>query len=324
MNDHFHALPSGYQLAEYRIERVIGSGGFGITYYAWDTLLDKPVAIKEFLPNEFAVRADGANVQPKSASSHDDFQWGLERFLDEARTLARFKHPHLNEVFRFLQANGTAYLALDYIEGQTLSQLLKREERLDPPRLQRLLHELLSGIDEVHNAGFVHRDIKPGNIMLREDGSAVLLDFGAARQAIGQRSRSITSILTPGYAPIEQYDQNANDTGPWTDLYALGMVAYRCISGIGDSALLDAVARARLERKGDRDKDLAAAVTLGQGQYDASLLTAIDWCIKVDEDQRPQSVTALKAALAGGEPPESNVEAETQHKREAEAEARRH
>ena len=212
-------------------------------------------------------------------------------------------------VFRFLQANGTAYLALEYIEGQTLSQLLKREERLDPPRLQRLLHELLSGIDEIHNAGFVHRDIKPGNIMLREDGSAVLLDFGAARQAIGQRSRSITSILTPGYAPIEQYDQNANDTGPWTDLYALGMVAYRCISGIGDSELLDAVARVQLERKGDRDKDLAAALTLGRGQYDASLLTAIDWCIKVDEDQRPQSVTALKAALAGGEPPESNAPA---------------
>jgi len=300
MNDHLHALPPGYQLDEYRIERVIGSGGFGITYYAWDTHLDKPVALKEYLPNEFAVRVDETTVRPKSSSDQNDYQWGLERFLDEARTLARFKHPNLNQVYRFFEHNGTAYLVLEYIEGETLSALLKREGRLDGARLWRLFHELLAGIEEVHRAGFVHRDIKPGNIMLRQDGSAVLLDFGAARQAIGQRSKSVTSILTPGYAPIEQYDQKADDVGPWTDLYALGMVAYRCISGIRDGELLDAVARARLERKGELDKDLVPAVQIGRGRYDEPLLKAVDWSIKVDEGLRPQDVAALEEMLAGG------------------------
>ena len=300
MPDHLHALPAGHQLDEYRIDHVLGSGGFGITYYALDIHLNKPVAIKEYLPNDFAVRIDATTVKPKSTSDQDDYQWGLERFLDEARALARFEHPHINKVYRFFQDNNTAYIVLEYIEGETLSAHLKRESRLDAPRLQRLLEELLSGLEEVHAAGYVHRDIKPGNIMLRADGSAVLLDFGAARQAIGTRSKSITSILTPGYAPIEQYDRKAEDVGPWSDLYALGMVAYRCISGIGDSEVPDAVARARLERKGESAKDMKPAAEVGKGGYDAALLTAIDWATKVDEGERPQSVSALRKTLAGG------------------------
>ena len=310
MNDHLHALPAGHRLGEYRIEYVLGSGGFGITYYAWDTNLDKPVAVKEYLPNEFALRTDATTVRPKSASDEGDYQWGLERFLDEARTLARFKHPHLNEVHRFFEANGTAYIVLDYIEGETLSQLLKREGRLDETILGRLMEEMLSGLEEVHGAGFVHRDIKPGNIILRKDGSSVLLDFGAARQAVGQRSKSITSILTPGYAPIEQYDQKAEDVGPWSDLYALGMVAYRCISGLGEGGLPDAVTRARLERKGEQDKDLKPALEVGRGRYSESLLKAVDWAIKVDERERPQSVAEIRGVLGGREVAAGNVPAE--------------
>ncbi len=303
MNDHLQALPAGHRLGEYRIERVLGSGGFGITYYAWDVHLDKPVAIKEYLPNEFALRADATTVKPKSTADQSNYQWGLERFLEEARTLARFKNPYLNEVHRLFEDNGTAYIVLEYIEGETLSQILRREGRLDAARLARLLEELLSGLEEVHKAGFVHRDIKPSNIMLRENGAAVLLDFGAARQAVGRRSKSITSILTPGYAPIEQYDLKGDDIGPWTDLYALGMVAYRCISGISDTDLPDAVGRARLERKGEQNKDLTPAVELGKGRYDAALLKAVDWAIRMDEDQRPPSVAAIREALAGGDAP---------------------
>ena len=305
MPDHLHALPAGHQLDEYRIDHVLGSGGFGITYYALDIHLNKPVAIKEYLPNDFAVRTDATTVKPKSTSDQDDYQWGLERFLDEARALARFEHPHLNKVYRFFQDNNTAYIVLEYIEGETLSQVLKREGSLDAPRLQRLLEELLSGLEEVHAAGYVHRDIKPGNIMLRTDGSAVLLDFGAARQAIGTRSKSITSILTPGYAPIEQYDQKAEYVGAWSDLYALGMVAYRCVSGIGDSEMPDAVARADMERRGEKHKDLVAAVGVGKGRYDESLLRAVDWCIEIYEEQRPQSVSVLRETLAGGKVPET-------------------
>ena len=216
MPDHFHALPSGYKLNEYRLERILGSGGFGITYYARDEHLNKPVAIKEYLPSDFAVRADGTSVRPKSDGDAGDYQWGLTRFLDEARALARFDHPHLNQVHRFFEAHGTAYLVLDYIDGETLAQMLAREGKLSEAPLRRLLGELLSGLEEVHSAGYVHRDVKPGNIMFRADGGAVLLDFGAARQAIGAKSKSVTSVLTPGYAPIEQYDQKADDVGAWS------------------------------------------------------------------------------------------------------------
>ena len=299
MPDHFHALPAGYKLNEYRIERVLGSGGFGITYCAWDENLNKPVAIKEYLP-DFAVRAEGASVRPKSGGDSGDYQWGLERFLDEAQTLARFAHPHLNQVHRFFEAHGTAYLVLDCIDGETLGQMLYREGRLSEAPLRRLLGELLSGLEEVHRAGYVHRDVKPGNIMLRADGSAVLLDFGAARQAIGAKSKPITAILTPGYAPSEQYDQNADDVGAWSDIYALGMVAYRCVSGIGESGLIDAVTRSRFERKGELEKDIKPAVVVGKGRYADALLTAIDWAIKVYETERPQSVAAMQAAIESG------------------------
>ena len=297
MPDHLHALPSGYKLNEYRLERVLGSGGFGITYYAWDENLNKPVAIKEYLPSDFAVRAEGASVRPKSDGDAGDYQWGLTRFLDEARALARFDHPHLNQVHRFFEAHGTAYLVLDYIDGETLAQMLGREGKLSEASLRRLLGELLSGLEEVHQAGYVHRDVKPGNIMFRADGSAVLLDFGAARQVIGAKSKSITAILTPGYAPVEQYDQKADDVGAWSDLYALGMVAYRCVSGVGESGLIDAVTRSRLERKGELEKDLPAAVLVGKGRYADALLTGIDWAIKVDETERPQSVAAMRSAI---------------------------
>ncbi|MGR3914979.1 MAG: protein kinase [Gammaproteobacteria bacterium] len=300
MNDHIHALPESHMLGEYRIDRVLGSGGFGITYYAWDTHLDKPVAIKEYLPNEFAVRADATTVHPKSSGDRADYQWGLDRFLDEARTLARFRHHHLNEVYRFFEGNGTAYMVLEYIDGETLSDILRRDGRLAPERLRRLLDELLSGLDEVHHAGYVHRDVKPGNIMLRADGSAVLLDFGAARQAIGQRSKSITAILTPGYAPIEQYEQNAEGIGAWTDLYAVGMVAYRCLSGISESDLPDAVTRANWKRKGEHDRDLQPAVVAGEGVYETGLLKAVDHAVEVYENERPQSVGEMREVLLGG------------------------
>ena len=211
---------------------------------------------------------------PHSNADAQDYHWGLTRFLDEARTLARFDHPHLNKVHRFFESNGTAYMVLEYVEGETLADRLTRERQLPEESLQRLLEEVLSGLEVMHEAGYVHRDIKPGNLMLREeDGSAVVLDFGAARQAVGQRSKAITSILTPGYAPIEQYDSKADDVGPWSDIYALGMVAYRCISGIGDGELPDAVTRGRTQRKGQ--VDLIPAVEAGKGQYNARLLEAI-------------------------------------------------
>ena len=297
--DHIHALPPGTRFEEYRLDEVLGAGGFGITYRAYDGNLDKYVAIKEYLPSEFAARTETSTVVPHSSADVQDYQWGLTRFLDEARTLARFDHPHLNKVHRFFEGNGTAYMVLEYIHGETLAGRLGREPRLSEDTLTRLLEEMLSGLDVVHDAGYVHRDIKPGNLMLRaEDGGAVLLDFGAARQAVGRRSQRLTTILTPGYAPIEQYDSKADDVGPWSDIYALGMVAYRCIIGAGDGELPDAVTRAREQRKGV--SDLRSAVEAGRGRYDPKLLAAIDWAIEVDEESRPQGVNEWLKALAGG------------------------
>ena len=297
--DHVNALPPGTRFEEYRLDEVLGAGGFGITYRAYDANLDKFVAIKEYLPSEFATRAERYTVVPQSSTDAQDYHWGLNRFLDEARTLARFDHPHLNKVYRFFESNGTAYMVLEYVEGETLADRLSKEPNLEEADLQRLLEEVLSGLAVMHDAGYVHRDIKPGNLMLREkDGSAVVLDFGAARQAVGQRSKAITSILTPGYAPIEQYDSKADDVGPWSDIYALGMVAYRCVSGIGESELPDAVTRGRTQRKGG--VDLTSATEAGKGQYNAGLLEAIDWAIEVNEEDRPQTVDAWRQALFGG------------------------
>ena len=297
--DHVNALPPGTRFEEYRLDAVLGAGGFGITYRAYDANLDKFVAIKEYLPVEFATRTEASTVVPHSNADAQDYHWGLTRFLDEARTLARFDHPHLNKVHRFFESNGTAYMVLEYIDGETLADRLTRERQLPEESLQRLLEEVLSGLEVMHEAGYVHRDIKPGNLMLREeDGSAVVLDFGAARQAVGQRSKAITSILTPGYAPIEQYDSKADDMGPWSDIYALGMVAYRCVSGIGDGELPDAVTRGRTQRKGG--VDLQPAIEAGKGRYNQKLLEAIDWAIEVDEEDRPQSVDAWRQALVGG------------------------
>ena len=300
--DHVYALPSGFMLEEYRLEKELGAGGFGITYYAWDTHLNKAVAIKEYMPGDCAARYDKVMVAPRSSSDANTYDWGLNRFLEEAQVLARFDHPHINRVYRQFQAHGTAYIVLEYVPGETLSARLRRNGRLSPEEVWRLFNELLSGLLEVHRQDYVHRDIKPGNIMFREDGGAVLLDFGAARQAVGQRTQSIASILTPGYAPLEQYDQKAADVGPWSDFYALGVVAYRCVTGVGERELLDAVARARLASRGEREKDMRPAVELAKGQYDQRLLKAIDSCMRVDERERPQGVADLKEILADGVP----------------------
>ena len=294
--EHITALPEETRLEEYEIRQVLGQGGFGITYLAEDTHLGKRVAVKEYLPRDFATRGVGSTVTPISSAEAADYRWGLDRFLDEGRALARFEHRHLNKVQRYFQANGTAYLVLEYIEGETLSAVLQREGQLSQAQVERLLGEVLSGLAEVHAAGYVHRDLTPGNLMLRrEDGSAVVLDFGAARQAVSQRSKRMTSMGTPGYQPIEQYAAKAEKIGPWSDLYAVGMVAYQCVSGLGGTDLPDAVSR-RLAQD-DGAASLKAAVEVGQGRYDRQLLAAIDWAIEIQEKDRPQSIGEWRQAL---------------------------
>ena len=295
MNDAQHplnALPQGYRLQEYELVRVLGFGGFGMTYLGFDHNLDKGVAVKEFLPDDIAARTGDNSVVPKASQFRGDFEWGLERFLDEARVLARFHHPNIIGVYRFFEAHGTAYIVMEYAEGETLSQVLRRKKTLNEADLKAILFPILDGLELVHGADFLHRDVKPGNIIIRdEDGSPVLLDFGAARQAIGARSRSVTSIITPGYAPIEQYSSRG-DQGPWTDVYALGAVCYHALTGHVPDDATDRV----------RNDPLTPVAERSVGQASAGFLAAIDWALKVDEGDRPQSVGAWRTALSGKTP----------------------
>ena len=280
-----NALPNGYRLQEYELVRVLGFGGFGMTYLGYDHNLDKPVAIKEYLPSDIAIRTSDNSVVPQASEFQGDFEWGLERFLDEARTLARFDHRHLVKVHRFFEEHNTAYIVMEYAEGETLSAYLNRKEVLTESELKAILNPILDGLAAVHRADFLHRDIKPGNIVIRaEDRSPVLIDFGAARQAVGAMSRSVTAIVTPGYAPIEQYESRGNQ-GPWTDIYALGCVCYRALTDDVPIPAMDRVRRDPLIPVADRCK----------GRASQQFLAAIDHALQVDETARPQSVSEWRA-----------------------------
>ena len=284
-----HALPQGHRLQEYELVRVLGFGGFGMTYLGFDHNLDKAVAIKEYLPSDIATRTADRSVAPQASEFRGDFQWGLERFLDEARTLARFDHRHIVKVYRFFEAHGTAYIVMEYAEGETLSAYLERKGTLSEAELKGILYPLLDGLEAVHGADFLHRDIKPGNIVLRAaDGSPVLLDFGAARQAIGAKSRSVTSIVTPGYAPIEQYSSRGRQ-GPWTDIYALGGVCYRALTGQVPEDATDRM----------RNDPLVPVSQRCAGRVSGAFLSAIDLALSVDEGDRPQSIAAWRAVVGG-------------------------
>lgn len=285
---HLHALPIGHELQGYRIERVLGAGGFGITYLAAETMIGREVAIKEFLPGSIAARAaDTLSVRPLLAADEETFRWGLKRFRNEARTLVSFHHPNIVQVYRFFEANGTAYLVMAYEKGASLAEILKARRTLTPAEIASLVEPLLDGIARVHAAGFLHRDIKPANIIVRADGGPALIDFGAARQSFGEKSQSSRAIVSPGYAPFEQYT-SSTEQGPWTDLYALGATLYCCVTGTRPVEAPDRVAGAPMR----------PAAELAAGRYDAALLHAIDWALAVNPEDRPQTVEAWRAALA--------------------------
>ncbi|HZH11729.1 MAG TPA: protein kinase [Microvirga sp.] len=282
---HYLALPPGAQLFEFRIEAVLGHGGFGITYLATDTLLQEQVAIKEYLPNELAIRISDSTIRAKSSTDQQEFEAGLKSFLEEARAVARFRHPNIVHVRRFFEMHGSAYIVQDYIKGQTLSKLLGAGP-LPEPVLRNVLKGILDGLKAVHDRATLHRDLKPNNIILRDDGTPVLIDFGAARDFGTRHSRSVTAIAAPGYSPPEQYGVGGQQ-GPWTDLYALGAIAYRCVTGTTPP---DSLRRLR-------NDPLVPAVTAAAGHYDPALLRLIDWMLSIVEEDRPSSVADVVSAL---------------------------
>jgi serine/threonine protein kinase len=280
MNIDTRCLPIGRELSDYRIDGILGQGGFGITYLATDSHLGRKVAIKEYFPREFASRDSTLTVRASgNVDDRETFQWGLDRFVEEARLLAKFEHPNIIGVRRFFEANGTAYLVMDYCDGIPLDELIKRDGPLTREQLDKILYPMLDGLEQVHRMNFMHRDIKPANIYIRSDGSPVLLDFGAARQDIVGHSRSVTSLATPGYAAFEQYSTKGKQ-GPWTDIYGLAATLYRAVTGEKPQDSPDRIL----------EDSLVSAVEIASGRYDERLLRAIDAGMSIRPEQRPQTI----------------------------------
>ena len=277
---------------QFLVGRVLGKpGGFGITYLGWDLNLQTRVAIKEYLPRELAGRAtDRATVAPHTQDEGEQFHYGLEQFLREARTLAQIDHPNIVRVRHFFEVNGTAYLVMDYYQGLSLAEHLERHGgRLPEEQAKQVMLPILDGLRAVHAKHFLHRDIKPQNIYLARIDSGgtrpILLDFGAARQAMGERSRSLSVVVSAGYAPFEQYHRKGNQ-GPWTDIYSAAAVIYRLVTGVTPP-----------EATERRDVDLlkpAAAFGVSKPLSDA-----LSEALSLAPEQRPQTVRGFQARLWG-------------------------
>jgi serine/threonine protein kinase len=292
-----HVLPIGTRLRDYEITGLIGEGGFGIVYLAWDHSLQRQVAIKEYMPASMAARVAGSlAIVVKSERHLDTFRAGLKSFVNEARLLARFDHAALVKVYRFWEENGTAYMVMPYYEGPTLKAALAALGRAPgEAELRAWLRPLLDALGVMHAAHCYHRDIAPDNILLTPRGP-LLLDFGAARRVIGDMTHAITVVLKPGFAPIEQYGDVASMAqGAWTDLYALASVVHYAIEG---STPISSVERLMDDR-------LVPLSVSAAGRYSAPFLAAIDAALAVRPADRPQSARAFRALLDAGLPPES-------------------
>ena len=285
--EHRLALPAGYQLGKYRFERILGAGGFGITYLAQDKSLGRRVAIKELLPNEIATRIDGSTVVAKTKSEEQNLAWARDRFLKEGRALAACEHPNVVNVYEMIEANGTAYMVTKFEEGRSFAEWLGEVGGAPTEKeLRAILLPLLSGLERVHEAGFLHRDLKPENIYITDDGRPLLLDFGSARQAVTDRTTSLTSIVTSGYAPFEQYHEDGKQ-GTWTDIYAMAAVMYRAIHGKKPP---------EATRRLKDDPCLKLAKTYA-GKYSDAFLRSIDKGLAVEVKDRMQTIEEWRHAI---------------------------
>jgi hypothetical protein len=285
-----NALPVGSRQAEFEVTRVLGEGGFGIVYLARDHLLERMVALKEYMPAALALRGDNSQVRVRSERHRDTFDAGLKSFINEARLLAQFDHPSLVKVYRFWEANGTAFMVMPFIEGKTLKDTLR--EMPEPPGeawLMNLLAPLTEALLVLHGEHCYHRDIAPDNIiLLRGSGLPLLLDFGAARRVIGDMTQALTVILKPGYAPIEQYAEVPSmKQGPWTDVYALAAVVYCAITGRTPPPSVGRIVK----------DDYQPLAQIAQGRYSERLVQAVDRALQVLPEQRIASMGAFREAL---------------------------
>jgi len=273
---------------QYVVGRILGNpGGFGITYLCWDTMLRTRVAIKEFMPRDNAVRdRDRCSVVAHSGKDREFFEYGLKAFLAEARTVAGFDHPNIVRVKTYLEQSNTAYLVMDYYEGVSLAEYVRQKGgRLPEKAALGIMRFILDGLQHVHNSGYLHRDVKPANIYLTRKGQVILLDFGAARYAMGEHSRSLSVVVTPGFSPFEQYSTKGKQ-GPWTDVYASGATLYYMLTGNPPESAPDRVLSDTLAESGQLLPDMSPGINEG-------IILAL--CVKASD--RPQNIEELKKIL---------------------------
>ncbi|MFO0442906.1 MAG: serine/threonine protein kinase [Betaproteobacteria bacterium] len=284
-------LPVGTRLGEFEITGLVGEGGFGLVYSAHDHSLQRRVAVKEYMPGSLASRGGGSRVQVKSERHRETFEAGLKSFINEARLLASFDHPSLVKVYRFWEANGTAYMVMPFLDGTTLRDVLRRMPAPpDEAWLRSVLGPLTEALLVIHAEQCYHRDIAPDNVMLLGN-RWLLLDFGAARRVIGDMTQALTVILKPGYAPVEQYAEIPGmKQGPWTDVYALAAVIYFAIMG-----------RTPPPSVGRMLKDTyVPLVQAAAGRYSERFLAAVDRALAVRPEERTQSIGELRQDLGLG------------------------
>lgn len=302
-------LPLDYMLDQFRIEGVLGAGSFGVTYKAWDETLHTRVAIKEYFPADFARRDPETMDVIPVASQEQLYQDVLDKFLEEARFLARFKHPNICRINRYLEDHGTAYLIMDYEEGESLDDYLKSEARsLSEQECIDIIVPILKGLGRLHEERVLHRDVKPANIYLRKNGEPMLLDFGAARQLLQDANASMTVIVSRGYAAPEQYGGDHLEQGPWTDLYGIGATLYRCIS---NRAPVESVTRiTSLHNQQPDPLNMENVAMAADARYSSRFRHAVNAMLSLIVDERPRNAEAAIALLTTGEMPAEAVAAD--------------
>ncbi|WP_229799771.1 serine/threonine protein kinase [Vogesella fluminis] len=280
------ALPAGFRLDDYTIVRELSAGGFSLVYLALDHH-DRKFAIKEYLPLDMTCRQPGGEVTIIDELDREAFRIGLKCFFEEARVLAGIRHPNIVRVVNFFRANNTVYMVMEYAEGRPLSkELTLAAGHLPEVRLRKLFAELIGGLREVHQQQLLHLDIKPANIYLRRNGSPVLLDFGAARQALRRPGQAPAAMFTPGYAAPEQYDAKAK-LGPWTDIYGLGASLYTMLGG----------GRPQSADERQQADTLQPASKLFAHYYSPQLLALADACLQLEPQRRPDSLERMQQCL---------------------------
>jgi len=292
--EHTNALPVGTMLIHYKILSVLGQGGFGITYKVLDTHLDKTMVIKEYMPKQFASRSSDLSTVACIPKDRDTFEWGMKRFLEEARVLSKFDHISIVKAVNFINANGTAYFVMDFYEGQTLEDYINQHpnKQYTQDEILSVLMPIIEGLKAVHEQGFLHRDIAPDNIFLRINRPPILIDFGASRNALGTKSQNISAIVKHGYSPPEQYtSDSAQDTT--TDLYAISAVMYEMITGKRPPEST----HRQTQIFNNNEDPIENIVTKFKGKFEPSFLQTIQQGLSLRQKERIQTIREYQEGL---------------------------